>query len=173
MALSTQVLITFIAAIVYVSNGLQCTAQCEYDDVSRYANCKSRGLNCIPSNYPQADIMDLRFNTIETISRRDFTGLQNVRVLYLDDNRITGTLEPFIFFLMDNIEVISLRNNHGGIGPFDFHRPKLGSVFLDNNQINDAGVNEFFSDAIEYLSLDYNIIENFDFSDIFFETLRH
>ena len=156
-----------------IANALQCSATCDYDQDTRYANCSSRGLNCIPSNYPDADIMDLSSNVIEDISRYDFTGLANVRVLNLDNNQIYGVLDTFIFYELDEIEVVYIRNNFlTEIGSFDFNRPKLSSVFVDNNKIDDDGADEFFSDAIEYLSLDHNEITNFRFTDVFFETLR-
>ena len=106
-------------------------------------------------------------------SRDDFTGLRNVSVLNLDNNQISGVLDAFILYELDEMEVIYIRsNNLTEIRAFDFNRPKLASVFVDNNKIDDAGADEFFSDAIEYLSLDYNEITNFGFSDIHFETLR-
>ena len=97
-----------------------------------------------------------------------------MRVLNLDNNKISGVLGAFIFYELDEIEIVYIRNNFlTEIGSFDFKRPKLASVFVDNNKIDDDGADEFFSDAIEYLSLDYNEITNFDFSDIHFDTLRH
>ena len=117
--------------------------------------------------------MDLSYNVIEAISRGDFTGLRNVRALNLDNNQISGGFDAFIFYELDEIEVVYIRNNFlTDIGGFDFDRPKLASVFVDNNKIDDDGADTFFSDAIEYLSLDHNEITNFHFSDIFFETLR-
>ena len=64
------IVIIGLAISAGIAYGLQCSVACDYDQDTRYPNCSFCGLNCIPSNYPDADIMDLSSSVIKEITRR-------------------------------------------------------------------------------------------------------
>ncbi|XP_042170008.1 slit homolog 2 protein-like [Oncorhynchus tshawytscha] len=69
------------------AEGQPCPAQCSCSGST--VDCHGQGLRSVPRNIPRnAERLDLNANNLTKITKADFAGLRNLRVLQLMENKI-------------------------------------------------------------------------------------
>ncbi|KAJ8000450.1 hypothetical protein DPEC_G00180250 [Dallia pectoralis] len=79
-----------------------CPAQCSCSGST--VDCHGQGLHAVPRNIPRnTERLDLNANNLTKITKSDFAGLKNLRVLQLMENKIT-TIERGAFQDLKELE---------------------------------------------------------------------
>ncbi|XP_037531385.1 slit homolog 3 protein [Nematolebias whitei] len=102
-----------------------------------HVDCQGLGLKTVPKGIPRnAERVDLNKNNITRITKVDFSGLKNLRILHLEDNQIC-VVERGAFQDLRLLERLRLNRNKLQILPELLFQsnPKLGRVDLSENQI--------------------------------------
>ncbi|KAM6924252.1 slit homolog 3 protein [Xenentodon cancila] len=102
-----------------------------------HVDCQALGLKTVPKGVPRnAERLDLNKNNITKITKVDFSGLKNLRILHLEDNQIS-VIERGAFQDLRLLERLRLNRNKLQILPELLFQsnPKLGRVDLSENQI--------------------------------------
>ncbi|XP_061580842.1 slit homolog 3 protein isoform X2 [Cololabis saira] len=102
-----------------------------------HVDCQALALKTVPKGVPRnAERLDLNRNNITRITKVDFSGLKNLRILHLEDNQIS-VIERGAFQDLRLLERLRLNRNKLQILPELLFQsnPKLGRVDLSENQI--------------------------------------
>ncbi|XP_048031891.1 slit homolog 3 protein isoform X1 [Megalobrama amblycephala] len=102
-----------------------------------HVDCQGQGFRTVPRGIPRnAERLDLDRNNITRITKVDFTGLKNLRVLHLENNQIS-VIERGAFQELRQLERIRLNRNRLQVLPELLFQstPKLGRLDLSENQI--------------------------------------
>uniref|UniRef100_A0A3Q2P162 Slit homolog 3 (Drosophila) n=1 Tax=Fundulus heteroclitus TaxID=8078 RepID=A0A3Q2P162_FUNHE len=102
-----------------------------------HVDCQGLGLKTVPKGIPRsAERLDLNRNNITRITKVDFSGLKNLRILHLEDNQIS-VIERGAFQDLRLLERLRLNRNKLQVLPELLFQsnPKLGRVDLSENQI--------------------------------------
>ena len=112
-------------------------AQCRYDYVTATADCTSLNLDCIPANYPDALIMDLRHNNISGLASDDFDDkFKRLEELYLDYNNISNVTSLLGSHELSSLLKLSVKHNIISDLPLDCQLGSLTSLSVDYNNHN-------------------------------------
>ncbi|KAK3507680.1 hypothetical protein QTP70_033036 [Hemibagrus guttatus] len=87
---SAAVCLAAVLALLGVggSHAQLCPAQCSC--VGTTVDCHAQGLRSVPRDIPRStERLDLNNNNLTKITKADFAGLRNLRVLHLMENRIS------------------------------------------------------------------------------------
>lgn len=102
-----------------------------------HVDCQGLGLKTVPKGIPRnAERLDLNRNNITRITKVDFSGLKNLRILHLEDNQIS-VIERGAFQDLRLLERLRLNRNRLQFLPELLFQsnPKLGRLDLSENQI--------------------------------------
>uniref|UniRef100_A0A4W5NEY9 Slit homolog 3 (Drosophila) n=1 Tax=Hucho hucho TaxID=62062 RepID=A0A4W5NEY9_9TELE len=102
-----------------------------------HVDCQGQGFRTVPKGIPRnAERLDLDRNNITRITKVDFSGIKNLRVLHLEDNQIT-VIERGAFQDLKQLERLRLNRNKLQVLPELLFQstPKLGRLDLSENQI--------------------------------------
>ncbi|XP_015205363.2 slit homolog 3 protein isoform X1 [Lepisosteus oculatus] len=102
-----------------------------------HVDCHGQGFRTVPKGIPRnAERLDLDRNNITRITKVDFTGIKNLRVLHLEDNQIS-VIERGAFQDLKQLERLRLNRNKLTVLPELLFQtnPKLGRLDLSENQI--------------------------------------
>lgn len=100
-------------------------------------DCHGLGLRAVPRGVPRnAERLDLDRNNITRISKADFAGLKNLRVLHLEDNQVS-IIERGAFQDLKQLERLRLNKNRLQVLPELLFQstPKLTRLDLSENQL--------------------------------------
>ncbi|KAF7667004.1 hypothetical protein LDENG_00080980 [Lucifuga dentata] len=95
-----------------------------------HVDCQGLGLKTVPKGIPRnAERLDLNRNNITRITKVDFSGLKNLRILHLEDNQIS-VIERGAFQDLRLLERLRLNRNKLQILPELLFQsnPKLGRL---------------------------------------------
>ncbi|XP_061832767.1 slit homolog 3 protein isoform X2 [Nerophis lumbriciformis] len=102
-----------------------------------HVDCQGLGLKTIPKGIPRgAERLDLNKNNITRITKVDFSGIKNLRILHLEDNQVS-VIERGAFQDLRLLERLRLNRNKLTLLPELLFQsnPKLGRLDLSENQI--------------------------------------
>ncbi|XP_054453144.1 slit homolog 3 protein [Anoplopoma fimbria] len=102
-----------------------------------HVDCQGLGLKTVPKGIPRnAERLDLNRNNITRVTKVDFSGLKNLRILHLEDNQIS-VVERGAFQDLRLLERLRLNRNKLQFLPELLFQsnPKLGRLDLSENQI--------------------------------------
>ncbi|XP_036403919.1 slit homolog 3 protein [Megalops cyprinoides] len=102
-----------------------------------HVDCQGQGFRTVPKGIPRnAERLDLDRNNITRITKVDFSGIKNLRVLHLEDNQIS-VIERGAFQDLKQLERLRLNRNKLQVLPELLFQstPKLGRLDLSENQI--------------------------------------
>uniref|UniRef100_A0A8C9TA93 Slit homolog 3 (Drosophila) n=1 Tax=Scleropages formosus TaxID=113540 RepID=A0A8C9TA93_SCLFO len=102
-----------------------------------HVDCQGQGFRSVPKGIPRnAERLDLDRNNITRITKVDFSGIKNLRVLHLEDNQIS-VIERGAFQDLKQLERLRLNRNKLQVLPELLFQttPKLGRLDLSENQI--------------------------------------
>uniref|UniRef100_A0A669F6T9 Slit homolog 3 (Drosophila) n=1 Tax=Oreochromis niloticus TaxID=8128 RepID=A0A669F6T9_ORENI len=126
-----------------------------------HVDCQGLGLKTVPKGIPRnAERLDLNKNNITRITKVDFSGLKNLRILHLEDNQIT-VIERGAFQDLRLLERLRLNRNKLQFLPELLFQsnPKLGRLDLSENQIQAVPRKAFRGiTGVKNLQLDSNHI---------------
>uniref|UniRef100_A0A672MSB6 Slit homolog 3 protein-like n=1 Tax=Sinocyclocheilus grahami TaxID=75366 RepID=A0A672MSB6_SINGR len=126
-----------------------------------HVDCQGQGFRTVPRGIPRnAERLDLDRNNITRITKVDFSGLKNLRVLHLENNQIS-VIERGAFQDLKQLERIRLNRNRLQVLPELLFQstPKLGRLDLSENQIQAVPRKAFRGiTAVKNLQLDSNHI---------------
>uniref|UniRef100_A0A671LJY6 Slit homolog 3 protein-like n=1 Tax=Sinocyclocheilus anshuiensis TaxID=1608454 RepID=A0A671LJY6_9TELE len=126
-----------------------------------HVDCQGLGFRTVPRGIPRnAERLDLDRNNITRITKVDFSGLKNLRVLHLENNQIS-VIERGAFQDLKQLERIRLNRNRLQVLPELLFQstPKLGRLDLSENQIQAVPRKAFRGiTAVKNLQLDSNHI---------------
>lgn len=124
-------------------------------------DCHGLGLRAVPRGIPRnAERLDLDRNNITRITKMDFTGLKNLRVLHLEDNQVS-VIERGAFQDLKQLERLRLNKNKLQVLPELLFQstPKLTRLDLSENQIQGIPRKAFRGvTGVKNLQLDNNHI---------------
>uniref|UniRef100_A0A4W3KIK6 Slit homolog 3 (Drosophila) n=1 Tax=Callorhinchus milii TaxID=7868 RepID=A0A4W3KIK6_CALMI len=131
-----RILCSLILALVFW--GL-CAHSCPSRCICSGSNvdCHRLGLKSVPKGIPRnTERLDLDKNNITRITKTDFVGLKNLRVLHLEENQITA-IERGAFQDLKQLERLRLNKNKLQILPELLFQgtPKLSRLDLSENRI--------------------------------------
>ncbi|XP_014860989.1 PREDICTED: slit homolog 3 protein isoform X1 [Poecilia mexicana] len=124
-----------LAALLWAAAAHGCPHKCSCS--GSHVDCQGLGLKTVPKGVPRsAERLDLNKNNITRITKVDFSGLKNLRILHLEDNQIS-VLERGAFQDLRLLERLRLNRNKLQFLPELLFQsnPKLGRVDLSENQI--------------------------------------
>uniref|UniRef100_A0A3P9JGV4 Slit homolog 3 (Drosophila) n=1 Tax=Oryzias latipes TaxID=8090 RepID=A0A3P9JGV4_ORYLA len=126
-----------------------------------HVDCQGLGLKTVPKGVPRnAERLDLNRNNITRITKVDFAGFKNLRILHLEDNQIS-VIERGAFQDLRLLERLRLNRNKLQFLPELLFQsnPKLGRVDLSENQIQAVPRKAFRGiTGVKNLQLDSNHI---------------
>lgn len=126
-----------------------------------HVDCQSLGLKTVPKGIPRnAERLDLNRNNITRITKVDFSGIKNLRILHLEDNQIS-VIERGAFQDLRLLERLRLNRNKLQFLPELLFQsnPKLGRLDLSENQIQAVPRKAFRGiTSVKNLQLDSNHI---------------
>ncbi|XP_014055552.1 slit homolog 3 protein isoform X1 [Salmo salar] len=126
-----------------------------------HVDCQGQGFRTVPKGIPRnAERLDLDRNNITRITKVDFSGIKNLRVLHLEDNQIT-VIERGAFQDLKQLERLRLNRNKLQVLPELLFQstPKLGRLDLSENQIQAVPRKAFRGiTTVKNLQLDSNHI---------------
>ncbi|KAM6976668.1 slit homolog 3 protein [Aplochiton taeniatus] len=126
-----------------------------------HVECQGQGFRSVPKGIPRnTERLDLDRNNITRITKVDFSGTKNLRVLHLEDNQI-GVIERGAFQDLKQLERLRLNRNRLQVLPELLFQstPKLGRLDLSENQIQSVPRKAFRGiTAVKNLQLDSNHI---------------
>ncbi|KAM9449527.1 slit homolog 2 protein isoform 1-T1 [Clarias gariepinus] len=141
------------------SHAQLCPAQCSC--VGTTVDCHAQGLRSVPRDIPRsAERVDLNNNNLTKITKADFAGLRNLRVLHLMENKIS-VIERGAFQDLKELERLRLNRNNLQVFPelLFVTTTKLNRLDLSENQIQGIPRKAFRGATdIKNLQLDYNQI---------------
>ncbi|XP_041918586.1 slit homolog 2 protein-like [Alosa sapidissima] len=126
-----------------------------------HVDCQGQSFRTVPRGIPRnAERVDLDRNNITRITKVDFSGLKNLRVLHLENNQIS-VVERGAFQDLKQLERLRLNRNKLQVLPELLFQstPKLGRLDLSENQIQAVPRKAFRGiTAVKNLQLDSNHI---------------
>ncbi|XP_053487014.1 slit homolog 3 protein [Ictalurus furcatus] len=126
-----------------------------------HVDCQAQGFKTVPRGIPRnTERLDLDRNNITRITKVDFSGLKNLRVLHLENNQIS-VIERGAFQDLKQLERLRLnRNRLQVLSELLFQStPKLGRLDLSENQIQAVPRKAFRGiTTVKNLQLDSNHI---------------
>uniref|UniRef100_A0A3P9A3P6 Slit homolog 3 (Drosophila) n=1 Tax=Esox lucius TaxID=8010 RepID=A0A3P9A3P6_ESOLU len=126
-----------------------------------HVDCQGQGFRTVPKGIPRnAERLDLDRNNITRITKVDFSGIKNLRVLHLEDNQIS-VIERGAFQDLKQLERLRLNRNKLQVLPELLFQstPKLGRLDLSENQIQAVPRKAFRGiTTVKNLQLDSNHI---------------
>uniref|UniRef100_A0A671XZN7 Slit homolog 3 (Drosophila) n=1 Tax=Sparus aurata TaxID=8175 RepID=A0A671XZN7_SPAAU len=126
-----------------------------------HVDCQGLGLKTVPKGIPRnAERLDLNRNNITRITKVDFSGIKNLRILHLEDNQIS-VVERGAFQDLRLLERLRLNRNKLQFLPELLFQsnPKLGRLDLSENQIQSVPRKAFRGiTSVKNLQLDSNHI---------------
>ncbi|XP_017704910.1 PREDICTED: slit homolog 3 protein isoform X3 [Rhinopithecus bieti] len=124
-----------LASVLSGPPAVACPTKCTCSAAS--VDCHGLGLRAVPRGIPRnAERLDLDRNNITRITKMDFTGLKNLRVLHLEDNQVS-VIERGAFQDLKQLERLRLNKNKLQVLPELLFQstPKLTRLDLSENQI--------------------------------------
>lgn len=148
-----------LASILNGPPAAACPTKCTCSAAS--VDCHGLGLRAVPRGIPRnAERLDLDRNNITRITKMDFTGLKNLRVLHLEDNQVS-VIERGAFQDLKQLERLRLNKNRLQVLPELLFQstPKLARLDLSENQIQGIPRKAFRGvTGVKNLQLDNNHI---------------
>lgn len=148
-----------LASILSGPPAAACPTKCTCSAAS--VDCHGLGLRAVPRGIPRnAERLDLDRNNITRITKMDFTGLKNLRVLHLEDNQVS-IIERGAFQDLKQLERLRLNKNKLQVLPELLFQstPKLTRLDLSENQIQGIPRKAFRGvTGVKNLQLDNNHI---------------
>lgn len=148
-----------LASILNGPPAAACPTKCTCSAAS--VDCHGLGLRAVPRGIPRnAERLDLDRNNITRITKMDFTGLKNLRVLHLEDNQVS-IIERGAFQDLKQLERLRLNKNKLQVLPELLFQstPKLTRLDLSENQIQGIPRKAFRGvTGVKNLQLDNNHI---------------
>lgn len=148
-----------LASILSGHPAAACPTKCTCSAAS--VDCHGLGLRAVPRGIPRnAERLDLDRNNITRITKTDFTGLKNLRVLHLEDNQVS-VIERGAFQDLKQLERLRLNKNKLQVLPELLFQstPKLTRLDLSENQIQGIPRKAFRGvTGVKNLQLDNNHI---------------
>lgn len=148
-----------LASILNGPPAAACPTKCTCSAAS--VDCHGLGLRAVPRGIPRnAERLDLDRNNITRITKMDFTGLKNLRVLHLEDNQVS-VIERGAFQDLKQLERLRLNKNKLQVLPELLFQstPKLTRLDLSENQIQGIPRKAFRGvTGVKNLQLDNNHI---------------
>lgn len=148
-----------LASILSGPPAAACPTKCTCSAAS--VDCHGLGLRAVPRGIPRnAERLDLDRNNITRITKTDFTGLKNLRVLHLEDNQVS-VIERGAFQDLKQLERLRLNKNKLQVLPELLFQstPKLTRLDLSENQIQGIPRKAFRGvTGVKNLQLDNNHI---------------
>uniref|UniRef100_A0A8B9L9Q5 Slit homolog 3 (Drosophila) n=1 Tax=Astyanax mexicanus TaxID=7994 RepID=A0A8B9L9Q5_ASTMX len=129
------VLALLLALLLSVAAVSGCPAKCSCS--GSHVECQQQGFRSVPRGIPRnAERLDVDRNNITRITKVDFSGLKNLRVLHLENNQIS-VIERGAFQDLKQLERLRLNRNRLQVLPELLFQstPKLGRLDLSENQI--------------------------------------
>uniref|UniRef100_A0A182KBN3 Leucine rich immune protein (Coil-less) n=1 Tax=Anopheles christyi TaxID=43041 RepID=A0A182KBN3_9DIPT len=109
-------------------------------------------------------------NTLHHMNMSSLDGLQEMRCLVLEGNRIENVIPPVV---LPKLEELSLRKNRlSTLNCTDWHLPALKFFFCSNNQLTSAPTEWQWMWRIEELDLSFNLLNSFTMDDIYLTQLN-
>ncbi|XP_035147993.3 slit homolog 3 protein isoform X1 [Callithrix jacchus] len=124
-----------LASVLSWPPAVACPTKCTCSAAS--VDCHGLGLRAVPRGIPRnAERLDLDRNNITRITKMDFAGLKNLRVLHLEDNQVS-VIERGAFQDLKQLERLRLNKNKLQVLPELLFQstPKLSRLDLSENQI--------------------------------------
>ncbi|XP_032014484.1 slit homolog 3 protein isoform X2 [Hylobates moloch] len=124
-----------LASVLSGPLAVACPTKCTCSAAS--VDCHGLGLRAVPRGIPRnAERLDLDRNNITRITKTDFAGLKNLRVLHLEDNQVS-VIERGAFQDLKQLERLRLNKNKLQVLPELLFQstPKLTRLDLSENQI--------------------------------------
>nr|KAF6482134.1 slit guidance ligand 3 [Molossus molossus] len=124
-----------LASVLSGAPAAACPTKCTCSAAS--VDCHGLGLRAVPRGIPRnAERLDLDRNNITRITKMDFAGLKNLRVLHLEDNQVS-IIERGAFQDLKQLERLRLNKNKLQVLPELLFQstPKLTRLDLSENQI--------------------------------------
>ncbi|XP_068392442.1 slit homolog 3 protein isoform X3 [Eschrichtius robustus] len=124
-----------LASVLSGPPAAACPTKCTCSAAS--VDCHGLGLRAVPRGIPRnAERLDLDRNNITRITKTDFAGLKNLRVLHLEDNQVS-VIERGAFQDLKQLERLRLNKNKLQVLPELLFQsnPKLTRLDLSENQI--------------------------------------
>ena len=134
----------------------KCT--CNKDRTS--VNCEGKHFTSIPKFPDTTETLYLAQNDFINIPSRSFTGLPNLRTLFLDHNKIT-TIDPFAFEGPQSLTHLDLRSNEitALVNNSLANIPRLSKLYLSTNKIQSIAVDSFNgTSTLEHINLQSNYL---------------
>lgn len=148
-----------LASILSGPPAAACPTKCTCSAAS--VDCHGLGLRAVPRGIPRnAERLDLDRNNITRITKMDFAGLKNLRVLHLEDNQVS-IIERGAFQDLKQLERLRLNKNKLQVLPELLFQstPKLTRLDLSENQIQGIPRKAFRGvTGVKNLQLDNNHI---------------
>ncbi|XP_051942227.1 slit homolog 3 protein isoform X1 [Hippocampus zosterae] len=145
--------------VLCVSSVHACPHKCSCS--GSHVDCQGLGLKTVPKGIPRgAERLDLNRNNITRVTKVDFSGLKNLRILHLEDNQIS-VVERGAFQDLRLLERLRLNRNRLALLPELLFQsnPKLGRLDLSENQIQAVPRKAFRGiTSVKNLQLDSNHI---------------
>ncbi|XP_020792107.2 leucine-rich repeat and immunoglobulin-like domain-containing nogo receptor-interacting protein 4b [Boleophthalmus pectinirostris] len=111
-----------------------CPSRCTCRPEAKEVICSGKHLNSIPEGFSgDAKKLDLSYNKIKTVARRQFSGLQVLQELDLSDNLIS-MMEVEAFHGLPNLRTLRIKNNRLKIIPVGVFSGLSNLRFLDLSQ---------------------------------------
>ncbi|XP_037636755.1 slit homolog 3 protein [Sebastes umbrosus] len=149
----------FFGLLVCAASVTGCPHKCSCS--GSHVDCQGLGLKTVPKGIPRnAERLDLNRNNITRITKVDFSGLKNLRILHLEDNQIS-VVERGAFQDLRLLERLRLNRNKLQFLPELLFQsnPKLGRLDLSENQIQAVPRKAFRGiTSVKNLQLDSNHI---------------
>uniref|UniRef100_A0A673H4K8 Slit homolog 2 protein-like n=1 Tax=Sinocyclocheilus rhinocerous TaxID=307959 RepID=A0A673H4K8_9TELE len=148
-----------LCALLSGAGAQSCPSQCSCSGTA--VDCHGQNLRSVPRNIPRnAERLDLNANNLTKITKADFAGLRQLRVLQLMENKISS-IERGAFQDLKELERLRLNRNNLQVLPelLFLGSTKLFRLDLSENQIQGIPRKAFRgSTEIKNLQLDYNQI---------------
>ncbi|XP_049585309.1 leucine-rich repeat and immunoglobulin-like domain-containing nogo receptor-interacting protein 4b [Syngnathus scovelli] len=108
-----------------------CPPRCSCRPDAKEVICSGKHLNSVPEGFPgDAKHLDLTYNKIRTVGRRQFSGLHELQDLDLSDNMIS-MIEVEAFQGLQNLRTLRIKNNRLKILPVGVFSGLSGLRYLD------------------------------------------